>query len=83
MADVHPAPLLALMLVGGCAGSTAERSRRAFQVVIRNRSRAERMIHPNAVVAIFQGRIRQALNGDFGGQFHAIYFIIWGARRSP
>ena len=74
--------LLALMLVGGCAGSTAGAIKCVrFQVVIKESiAELKRMIHPNAVVAIFQGRNTASPSMvTSAASFIAIYFIIWGA----
>ncbi|MDO4559466.1 MAG: potassium transporter TrkG [bacterium] len=73
--------LLALMLVGGCAGSTAGAIKCVrFQVVLKEAgAELRRMVHPNAVIAIFQGK-RTATPSmvTSAGCFIAVYIIIWG-----
>ncbi len=73
--------LLALMLMGGCAGSTAGAIKCVrFQVILKEAgAELRRMVHPNAVIAIFQGkRTAAASMVTSAGCFIAVYFIIWG-----
>lgn len=73
--------LLALMLVGGCAGSTAGAIKCVrFQVVLKSAAaELKRTVHPNAVVAVFQGRGTASPSMVTSAScFIAIYFIIWG-----
>ena len=73
--------LLALMLVGGCAGSTAGAIKCVrFQVVLKGAAaELKKMVHPNAVVAIFQGRGTASPSMVTSSAcFITVYFIIWG-----
>ncbi|WP_281679959.1 TrkH family potassium uptake protein [Synergistes jonesii] len=73
--------LLALMLLGGCAGSTAGAIKCVrFQVVIKESiAELKKMIHPNAVVAIFQsnGTANPSMVAS-SACFIATFIIIWG-----
>ena len=72
--------LLALMFIGGCAGSTAGAIKCVrFQVVIKESvAELKKMIHPNAVVAIFQsgGTVSPSMVAS-SACFIATYVIIW------
>lgn len=73
--------LLAIMMIGGCAGSTAGAIKCVrFQIVIKAAfGELKKLIHPNAVVVVRQGE--KAVNPQMvsaASCFIAIYFMIWG-----
>lgn len=73
--------LLAIMMIGGCAGSTAGAIKCVrFQIVIKAAfGELRKLIHPNAVVVVQQGE--KAVSPQMvsaASCFIAIYFMIWG-----
>lgn len=73
--------LLAIMMIGGCAGSTAGAIKCVrFQIVIKAAfGELKKLVHPNAVVVVRQGE--KAVSPQMvsaASCFIAIYFMIWG-----
>ncbi len=73
--------LLAIMMIGGCAGSTAGAIKCVrFQVVIKAAfGELKKLVHPNAVVVARQGDIAVSPQmASSAACFIAVYFMIWG-----
>lgn len=73
--------LLAIMMIGGCAGSTAGAIKCVrFQIVIKAAfGEIKKLIHPNIVTAVRQGDNAVSLQMVSAAScFIAIYFMIWG-----
>ncbi len=73
--------LLAVMMIGGCASSTAGAIKCVrFQIVIKAAmGELKKLAHPNAVVAVRQGdKTVSPQMVSSAACFIAVYFIIWG-----
>lgn len=73
--------LLAIMMIGGCAGSTAGAIKCVrFQIVIKAAfGELKRLVHPKAVVVVRQGdKTVSPQMVSSASCFIAVYFMIWG-----